>query len=144
MSLLRGMIELSNGIPSHDTTGRLSARIDPAELERCFINRTEAAAQMMEGDIVAMDRKTVKGSHDRHTGKDEMHMTSAWACPGMPVLGQRKTEDHSNEITAFPEHLDTLTPEGCIVTIDSMGCQKDIAEKIRNAEADYVLAVVLD
>ena len=140
-SWLRRMLELPNGIPSHDTIGRLFRRINTAELERCFINWMKAAGEVVKGDVVAMDGKTVRGSYDRYTGKDAIHMISAWACQSKLVLGQLKTDDRSNEITAIPELLDSLTLKGCTVTIDAMGCQKDIARKIRNAGADYVLAV---
>lgn len=95
----------------------------------------------MEGEVVAIDGKSVRGSRDRESGRSAIHMVSAWASANHLVLGQLKVAEHSNEIAAIPELLDTLDVSGCTVTVDAMGCQKEIAEKITETGADYVLAL---
>ena len=134
-------VALPHGIPSHDTLGRLFARLDPAGFRQCFITWMEAVAHVTQGEVVAIDGKTLRRSYDRAGGKSAIHMVSAWAAENSVVLGQTKTEDKSNEITAIPALLDLLALEGCIVTIDAMGCQKAIAETIVDQDADYVLAL---
>ena len=138
---LRRLLSLPNGIPSHDTFGRVFARLDPEQFERCFREWVDTVNEVMEGEVVAIDGKTVRGSHDRVTGKSAIHMVSAWASVNQLVLGQLKVNDRSNEITAIPELLDTLDVSGCTVTIDAMGCQKDIAKAITEKGADYLLAI---
>jgi predicted transposase YbfD/YdcC len=138
---LKTFLDLPNGIPSHDTFGRIFALLDPAQFGECFRNWTQSLRTAISGEIVAIDGKTLRRSHDRAHGKKAIHMVSAWARENGVVLGQIKVEEKSNEITAIPELLRTLELAGCIVTIDAMGCQKKIATEICNADADYVLAL---
>ena len=138
---LRSFLELPNGIPSHDTFGRVFAALDPEQFSECFRNWTQSLRTAVSGEIVAFDGKTLRRSHDRGKGKKPIHMVSAWANDNGLVLGQIKVDEKSNEITAIPELLRALELHGCIVTIDAMGCQKAIATEICNADADYVLAL---
>jgi predicted transposase YbfD/YdcC len=139
---LKRFIELSNGIPSHDTVRRLFIRLDPQSLQQCFFSWVEAVREQTEGDVVAIDGKTLRRSGDAASSKMPIHMVSAWAAANSLVLGRQKTSEHSNEITAIPALLDLLKVKGCIVTIDAEGCQTAIAEKInKEKKADYVLAV---
>ena len=138
---LRKMLELPNGIPSHDTFGRVFARLDAQQFERCFIEWVLAVSEVLQGDVVAIDGKTVRRSHDRYIGKAAIHMVSAWASASGVALGQTRVDGRSNEITAIPRLLEMLHVKGCIVTVDAMGCQKDIASKILEEGSDYVLAV---
>jgi len=138
---LTRFLALPNGIPSHDTIRRLFVRLDPDGLQQCFLSWIHAIREVTDGDVVAIDGKTLRRSADAATGKSPLHMISAWGAANGMVLGQVKTADHSNEITAIPTLLDLLQIKGAIVTIDAAGCQTDIAEKIRKKKADYVLAV---
>ena len=138
---LSQLLALLNGIPSHDTFGRVFGRLNPVQFERCFKEWVETVSEVVEGQVVAIDGKTVRGSHDRMAGKSAIHMVSAWASVNRLVLGQIKVADRSNEITAIPELLDMLDVSGCTVTIDAMGCQKEIARKIADRGADYILAL---
>ena len=138
---LRKMLNLPNGIPSHDTFGRVFAKLDAQQFERCFTEWVLTVREVLQGDVVAIDGKRVRRSHDRYIGKDAIHMVSAWASASGVALGQTKVDGRSNEITAIPRLLEMLQVEGCIVTIDAMGCQKEVASKILEERADYVLAV---
>ena len=138
---LRKMLDLPNGIPSHDTFGRVFAQLDAQQFERCFTEWVLAVREVLQGDVVAIDGKRVRRSHDRYIGKDAIHMVSAWASASGVALGQTRVDGRSNEITAIPRLLEMLQVEGCIVTIDAMGCQKEVASKILEERADYVLAV---
>ena len=138
---LRRFLELPHGIPSHGTIRRLFIRLDPQSLQQCFFSWVEAVRKQTEGDVVAIDGKTLRRSGEAANGKMPIHMVSAWAAANGMVLGQMKTSEHSNEITAIPALLDLLKVKGCIVTIDAEGCQTEIAKKIREKKADYVLAV---
>ncbi len=139
---LRRFIGLENGVPSHDTIRRLFIRLEPQALQECFFSWVNAVREQTEGDVVAIDGKTIRRSADRAKGKLPIHLVSAWAVENGLVLGQVATEEHSNEITAIPALLDLLKIKGCIVTIDAAGCQTAIAEKIkREKKAEYVLAV---
>ncbi len=138
---LRRMLDLPNGIPSHDTFGRVFARLDAQQFERCFTEWVLAVREVLQGDVLAIDGKRVRRSHDRYIGKDAIHMVSAWASASGVALGQTRVDGRSNEITAIPRLLEMLQVEGCIVTIDAMGCQKEVASKILQEKADYVLAV---
>lgn len=140
-SWLRTFLDLKNGIPSHDTFGYVFSRIDGEAFQACFMNWVEAVFRVTEGQVVAIDGKTMRGSHDKISGKKAIHMVSAWATANGIVMGQRKVDDKSNEISAIPELLKLLDVSGCIVTIDAMGCQKDIAQTIRDRKADYILRV---
>lgn len=134
-------LDLPHGIPSHDTFGRVFAALDPAEFGRCFRAWVTSIAHLAGGDVVAIDGKTVRRSLDRAAGKSALHMVSAYADREGLVLGQLATEEKSNEITAIPQLLDTLDVRGCTVTIDAMGCQKAITEKIAQKNADYVIGL---
>lgn len=138
---LRTFLRLPNGIPSHDTFGRVFANIDPFEFQTSFISWVRAISQLTAGEIVAIDGKTVRRSHDKGIGKKAIHMISAWANQAHLVLGQLKVDDKSNEITAIPELLKLLDIKGCIVTIDAMGCQTKIAGQAVGQGADYVFAL---
>lgn len=127
--------------PSHDTLNDLFRRIEPDEFQNCFINWTAELCNITAGELIAVDGKTLRGSYDKYDGKSAIHIISAWACSNELVLGQLKVEDKSNEITAIPELLDALAISGSIVSTDAMGCQKPIAEKIIDKQADYILAV---
>ena len=134
-------LALPNGIPSHDTFGRVFALLSPVHFQECFVSWMQAVAEVVAGQVVAIDGKTLRRSYDRRSAKAAIHMVSAWATQNRVVLGQLKTEEKSNEITAIPELLKVLDVQGCIVTIDAMGCQKAIAQQIVEQDADYVLAL---
>lgn len=138
---LKQFLELPHEIPSADTFERVFARIDPDEFKNSFIKWVQAICELTKGEIVSIDGKTVRRSQDKGNGKSAIHMVSAWACTNGIVLGQRKTDEKSNEITAIPEFLKTLEIKGCIVTIDAMGCQKNIAETIIDKGADYIFSL---
>ena len=138
---LKQFLLLPKGIPSHDTFARVLARVKPEELQRCFLNWMQAVSDLTHGEVVALDGKTLRRSFDRAAGKGAIHMVSAWATANRVVLGQQKVDEKSNEITAIPALLRLLEVEGCIVTIDAMGCQKEIARTIVEQGADYVLAL---
>jgi predicted transposase YbfD/YdcC len=138
---LRQFLALPNGIPSHDTFARVLARLKPDELQQCFLRWMQAVSEVTQGEVVAIDGKTLRRSFDRATGKGAIHMVSAWASANRLVLGQQKVDEKSNEITAIPALLQLLELKGCIVTIDAMGCQKAIARTIVEQEADYVLTL---
>ncbi len=135
------LLELPNGIPSHDTFGRIFARLDPVQFEECFEQWVQSVNDVTRGQVVAVDGKTVRRSYDRVAGKPAIHMVSAWASSNRMILGQTKVDERSNEITAIPELLNTLDVSGCTVTIDAMGCQKEIATTIVDRGADYVLSL---
>ncbi len=134
-------LKLPNGIPSHDTFGRVFAALDAAEFERCFLEWVQAVNVLTAGQVIAIDGKTLRRSHDRRHGKAALHMVSAWASANGLVLGQVATDAKSNEITAIPELLRLLDLKGCIVTIDAAGTQTAIAEQIVAGGGDYVLAL---
>jgi len=134
-------LELPNGIPSHDTIGRVFSMLDPVKFEICFMNWIQAVFEVTQGQIIPIDGKTLRQSYDRKSEKAAIHMVSAWGSANGIVLGQIKTEEKSNEITAIPELLNILDITGSVITIDAMGCQKAIAENIINNGADYVIAV---
>ncbi|HEX6034067.1 MAG TPA: ISAs1 family transposase, partial [Anaerolineales bacterium] len=147
---LKTFLELPNGIPSHDTFGRVFSRIDAQEFQRAFYTapavrcRCEwvwAVNDILQGQIINIDGKQLRGSKDKVLGKRAIYMVSAWAEENELVLGQRKVDEKSNEITVIPELLKMLALSGCIVTIDAMGTQTNIAKTIVEAEADYVLSV---
>jgi predicted transposase YbfD/YdcC len=141
LPFFRQFLDLPNGIPSHDTFGRLFARLDPAALLPCIRDWLGAFRTAVERELVAIDGKTLRGSFDTAAGQNPLHLVSAWATEARLVLGQVTVDAKSNEITAIPLLLELLDLRGCIVTIDAMGCQKEIAAAIRDREADYVLTV---
>ena len=129
------------GIPVHDTIARIISAIEPSEFQRCFINWMKDAELNTQGEVVAVDGKTVRRSYDKKGKQGAIHMVSAFAAENGVVLGQVKTYEKSNEITAIPDLLSMLDIKGAVVTIDAMGCQKVIAKKIIEKGANYVLAV---
>ena len=138
---LRQYLRLPNGIPSHDTFGRVFGALDPEEFRRSFISWVQSASQLLWGEVVSVDGKCLRHSYDRQQGKGAIHLVSAWASQARLVLGQYKVDSKSNEITAIPALLELLALKGCIVTIDAMGCQTNIATDIIDQDADYVLAL---
>ena len=138
---LRTFLELPHGIPSHDTFGRLFAVLDPRGFERCFQSWIAALAGSSEGKLIAIDGKTIRRSLDRANGKAAIHMVTAWVHENHAVFAQVRTEDKSNEITAIPQLLAMLSLKEATITIDAMGCQRDIAQKVLDKDGQYVLAV---
>ncbi len=138
---LETFLELPHGIPSHDTLMRLFARLKPKQLQQCFLSWIEAVTQITKGQVIAIDGKSIRSALERGQSRGAIHMVSAWATKNRLVLGQTKVSGKSNEITAIPELLKILTIEGNLVSIDAMGCQKEIAQTIIEQEGDYVLAL---
>ncbi len=135
---LKTFLELPNGIPSHDTIGDFFARLNPQQLRESFLKWINALFDFSGGEIIAVDGKTLRHSYDTASSRPAIHMVNAWACKNNLVLGQFKTEEKSNEITAIPALLKMLDLKGNIVTIDAMGCQKKIAQQIIEQAGDYV------
>lgn len=138
---LKKFLELPNGIPAHDTIGRVFSLLDSEQFIQCFINWVQSIHRVSAGEVVAVDGKTARASLDRGKGQNPLHVVSAWASANRVVLGEVMVDEKSNEITAIPKLLELLELHGAIVTIDAMGCQKEIAAKVRERGADYVLAV---
>lgn len=137
---LETFLELPNGIPTHDTFNRFFTALDPDEFESCFLTWIKSISQSTKGELISIDGKTMRGS--RLSGcKSATHIVSAWSDKNELILGQIKVDEKSNEITAIPKLLKALLLEGCIVTIDAMGCQRKIAKQIITKKADYILAV---
>lgn len=141
LSLLKKYGDFHYGIPVHDTIARVISVIDPVLFQECFINWMTSAELDTKGEIIAIDGKTVRRSFNRKDKLSAIHMVSAFAAENGVVLGQIKTAEKSNEITAIPTLLSKLDIKGAVVTIDAMGCQKAIAKQISNQSADYVLAL---
>jgi predicted transposase YbfD/YdcC len=137
---LSSILELPNGIPSHDTFNRVFARLNPQELEQCFFDWVSSLVEVVSG-VIAIDGKTMRRSHDKKKGIKSLHMVSAWASENRLVLAQLATEKKSNEITAIPELLNVLDLKGCIVTIDAMGLQKKIIKQVVKQLGDYAIAL---
>lgn len=140
-SWLRTFLELPEGIPSHDTFNDIFMKIDSKQFEKCFVSWVSSISTLLPGEVVSIDGKTLRRSHDNTDSKKSIHMVSAWSTSNAMVLGQFKTHEKSNEITAIPMLLEMLSIEKSLVTIDAMGCQKKIAENILSKGADYLLAV---
>src|SRR5919199_5415649 len=138
---LETFLELPNGIPSHDTFRRVFMPLDPDAFEACFATWAQSLAVGVEREVIAVNGKTVRRSGSRRHDHGPLHLVSAWASDQGLALGQREVDGKSNEITAIPELLDSLHLDGAIVTLDAMGCQKDIAARIRVKGADYLLAL---
>lgn len=138
---LKSFLELPSGIPSHDTFGNVFSVLSLSEFENCFMSWVRAVFDKSDGDFVSIDGKRLCNSYDRSSKKAAIHMVSAWASENRIILGQVKTDGNSNEITAIPELLKVLEVRGCVVTIDAMGTQKDIASRIIDKGGDYVLAL---
>lgn len=137
----RKKLKLVNGIPSHDTFGRVFSMIDPAHFSACFIEWMQGMQRVTRGKLVAIDGKTSRSSHDRKKGKSPLHMVSAWVQENGLVLGQMAIDSKSNEIKAIPELLDLIDIENRVISIDAMGCQRKIAQKITEKGADYVFSL---
>lgn len=138
---LRKFLPFENGIPVDDTLARVMRKLDTKQFTTCFTSWMQSIAKNTKGDVIAIDGKTLRRSYDSDSSKAAIHMVSAWSSANGVVLGQEKTAEKSNEITAIPELLNTLAIKGCIVSIDAMGCQKTIAEKIIKKKGDYLLAL---
>jgi len=137
---LKTFLTLPSGIPSHDTFNRVFAALDPEEMEKGFVAWVSSIAKLTAGEVVSIDGKALCGTYAGGK-KAIVHMVSAWANSNNLVLAQRKVEEKSNEITAIPKLLAALELSGTVVTIDAMGCQREIARQIIAKQADYVLAV---
>ena len=138
---LRRFLPFTNGVPSHDRIRVVMISLSPKGLQSCFANWISSVAGALPGEIIAIDGQTVRRSYDRGDNRGPIHMVSAWAKANGVCLGQVKTDAKSNEITAIPQLLELLELRGCIVTLDAMGGQRDIAQAIQDKKADYVLAV---
>jgi predicted transposase YbfD/YdcC len=138
---LKKFFPYDNGIPADDTIARIVRRLCPKSFKACFLQWTNSICNKTAGDIISIDGKTVRGSHDNNRTLSPIHMVSAWSDANSIVLGQEKVTTKSNEITAIPSLLEMLDIKGCIITIDAMGCQKSITDKICNQGADYLLSL---
>lgn len=138
---LKTFLQLPKGIPSHDTFGRVFALIQAEEFQVRFVEWIQAIETLTKGQVIAIDGKQLRRSHDHEDGKAAIYMVSAWATANQVVLGQRKVDEKSNEITAIPELLKLLDIAGCIVTIDAIGTQTEIAKTIVEQGGDYLLSV---
>lgn len=138
---LKTFLELPNGIPSHDTFARVFAQLNPQQFQECFLSWMRSIQKITSEEIIAIDGKTLCGSKDKATGQSAIEIVSAWATTNRMVLGQVKVDSKSNEMTAIPELLKVLELSGCIVTIDAIGCQKNIVKLIAKQEADYVITL---
>ena len=132
-------LDLSNGIPAHDTFGRIFRLLDPKQLQRCFLAWVQSVAHLTQGEIVAIDGKQLCGSQDECNGRGANHMVSAWACENRLVLGQVKVDDKSNELKAIPRLLELLDLHGCVVTVDAAGSFAEVATAVHAQGADWVL-----
>ncbi len=137
---LKTILELPNGIPSHDTFGRVFRHLDPVEFERCFFEWVQSISGKVEG-VIALDGKKLRHSYDKASGKKALHMVSAWAAENRLVLAQVAVDKKSNEITAIPLLLQKLSLSGCIITIDAMGTQKKFTKQIVDDDGDFVIAL---
>lgn len=140
-SWLNQYLELAAGIPSHDTFSRVFRLLDAAAFQSCFMRWVEQHFRVPRGQVIAVDGKTARGSKDSYHGQDAIHLVSAWASESGVLLGQRKVEEKSNEITAVPELLERLFIKGCVVTVDALNCQKATARTVIERGADYVFAL---
>jgi predicted transposase YbfD/YdcC len=137
---LKTILELPNGIPSHDTFGRVFRHLDPVEFERCFFEWVQSISGKVEG-VIALDGKKLRHSYDKASGKKALHMVSAWAAENRLVLAQVAVDKKSNEITAIPLLLQKLSLSSCIITIDAMGTQKKFTKQIVDDDGDFVIAL---
>jgi predicted transposase YbfD/YdcC len=138
---LKRFFPYSHGVPSHDVLGKLFSRLDPKKFSECFMGWVNTISELTDGEVVAIDGKSICGSTEAGKLKSAFHVVSAYASENRLCLGQVTVDQKQNEIVAIPEILDLLAIKGCIVTIDAMGCQKEIADKIIQAGADYILMV---
>ncbi len=137
---LRGFLSLSNGLPSHDTFSRVFRALQPEQFRRCFQDFMGRFTESCAG-VIAIDGKVLRRSFDTASAKSPLHMVSAWGCEQRLVLGQIATDAKSNEITAVPKLLEMLSLKGCIVTVDALNCQRDIARQIIDQGGDYAMAL---
>lgn len=140
-SWLETFLDLRNGIPHADTYRRVFERLNPAALQQCFLSWIANVVEQTGAQVIPIDGKRLLGSYDRSKNQSALHVVSAWASENRFMLGQVKVENKSNEITAIPALLELLDITGCIITIDAMGTQTDIAKRIVDKEADYVLSL---
>jgi predicted transposase YbfD/YdcC len=138
---LTTFLRLPGGLPSRDTIRRVISRVDPDEFQTCFLSWIKAIGDATDGEIIAIDGKTLRRSFDRRSGKAALHMVNAWSTKNHLLLGQKAVDGKSNEITAIPKLLKMLELRGAIVTIDAMGCQRNVAKQIVDQGGDYVLAL---
>lgn len=138
---LKGFLELPNGIPSHDTFSRVFARLEPKQFQECFLSWVNSITKKLELEVIAIDGKTMKQSYDRNHSQKPLHIVSAWSSSHQLVLGQKKVNKKSNEVTAIPALLEMLEIAGSIITIDALGCQKEIAALIIKKKGNYLLAL---
>jgi len=138
---LKRFLELPNGIPSHDTFARIFSLINSEKFQECFVSWMKSVARKTDGEVIAIDGKSLKNSYDKKFGNRAINMVSAWATNNKLVLGQIKVDKKSNEITAIPELIKVLDIAGCIVTIDAIGCQKEIVNLISQKDGDYIIAL---
>jgi predicted transposase YbfD/YdcC len=138
---LARILDLEAGIPSHDRFNAVFKALKPAEFEKCLLSWITSLHEVTAGQVIAIDGKTLRQSFDKAAGKSAIHMVSAWATASHLTLGQVVVDAKSNEITAIPKLLELLEISGCLVTIDAMGCQAEIAREVVRGGADYVLAV---
>lgn len=138
---LKEFLELKNGIPSHDTFGRVFALLEPREFEQCLGRWVKQKIQLAPGEVIPIDGKTLRGSHDQSHAQAQIESVSAWAQQQGVLLAEVKVAADSNEITALPQVLALLNVEGCTVTVDALNCQKTVVEQIREQKADYVCAL---
>ena len=138
---LRRYVPLANGVPVDDTIARIISALSVSGFQDCFLSWMEDVVKLSDGEIIALDGKTHRRTHDRKRGVKALHMVSAWACRNGVVLGQVKTDEKSNEIVAVPQLLEKLELKGCIVTLDAMGCQRAIAKQVKEGGGDYVLTL---
>ncbi len=138
---LKQFLELKNGIPSHDTFARVFARIDPSEFERCFRDWIQTISEVLPGEVVNIDGKKLKHSAPKGSGQKMVHLVNVWASEQRLVLAQEKVPSGTNEITVIPNLIKLLELKGCLVTIDAMGTQTEIARLLLSKEADYCLAL---
>jgi predicted transposase YbfD/YdcC len=135
------VLDLPHGIPSHDTFNRVFAALDPHQFRACFAAWMQGVAQVLPTEVIALDGKTLRRSHDRLNGREAIHLISAWASRNQLVLAQERVETKANEITAVPQLLQVLALNGCLVSIDAIGCQREIAQQILDHGGDYILAL---
>ncbi len=138
---LKQFLELPNSIPSHDTFARVFSRLNPQQFQQGFLNWIKSINKITQGEVIAIDGKSLRHSYDKEAELGAIHMVSAWATENRLVLGQVKVDRKSNEITAIPELLKVLEVSGCIVTIDAMGCQREIVKLLAEENADYVITL---
>lgn len=138
---LKKYLPFDKGIPRHDTIARVLCRLEPASIQTSFINWVKDIAQQCDADVIAIDGKTARRSFTTKDRKNALHMVSAWSCTNGLVLGQRKVDGKSNEITAIPQLLEMMDIEGCTLTMDAMGCQQAIIEQIKTKGGDYVISL---